>query len=131
MPKWGHPAMGGALTGTLAVLALGWLKQRGIAGGGYPTLALALTGSLPVQVMIGLCLLKLAATVCSYARGGAGGIFGPALFIGGTLGGTIEYVDVNAFHHSADSMGICSGSMGAVFAGIVRAPMTSVVIISS
>ena len=130
MPKWVHPAMGGALTGTLAVLALGWLKQRGIAGGGYPTLALALTGSLPVKVMIGLCLLKLAATVCSYASGGVGGIFAPALFIGGMLGGTIGYVDVNVFHHAADSIGAFAlVGMGAVFAGIVRAPMTSVVII--
>jgi len=130
VPKWVHPAMGGALTGTLAVLALWWLKQRGIAGGGYPTLALALTGSLPVKVMIGLCLLKLAATVCSYASGGAGGIFAPALFIGGMLGGTIGYVDVTLFHHSADSIGAFAlVGMGAVFAGIVRAPMTSVVII--
>jgi chloride channel protein, CIC family len=130
VPKWVHPAMGGALTGTLAVLALGWLKQRGIAGGGYPTLALALTGSLPVKVMIGLCLLKLVATVFSYSSGGAGGIFAPALFIGGMLGGTIGYVDVNLFHHSADSIGAFAlVGMGAVFAGIIRAPMTSVVII--
>src|ERR1700674_4851347 len=91
VPKWAHPAMGGALTGALAVLALWWFKQRGIAGGGYPTLALALTGTLPVKVMIGLCLLKLAATVCSYASGGVGGIFAPALFIGGRLGWTIAY----------------------------------------
>jgi CIC family chloride channel protein len=130
VPKWAHPAMGGALTGALAVLALWWLKQRGIAGGGYPTLALALTGSLPVKVMIGLCLLKLAATVCSYSSGGAGGIFAPALFIGGMLGGTIGYIDVNLFHHSADSIGAFAlVGMGAVFAGIIRAPMTSVVII--
>ena len=129
VPKWAHPAMGGALTGGVAVLALWWFKQRGIAGGGYPTLALALTGSLPVKVMIGLCLLKLAATVCSYASGGAGGLFAPALFIGGMLGGTIGYVDVSLFHHS-DSIGAFAlVGMGAVFAGIIRAPMTSVVII--
>jgi chloride channel protein, CIC family len=74
--------------------------------------------------------LKLAATVCSYASGGAGGIFAPALFIGGMLGGTIGYVDVNIFHHSADSIGAFAlVGMGAAFAGIIRAPMTSVVII--
>jgi chloride channel protein, CIC family len=130
VPKWVHPAIGGALAGTLAVLALWGLKQRGIAGGGYPTLALALTGSLPVKVMIGLCLLKLAATVFSYSSGGAGGIFAPALFIGGMLGGTIGYIDVTLFHHSTDSIGAFAlVGMGAVFAGIIRAPMTSVVII--
>ena len=130
VPKWVHPAIGGALTGALAVLAFWWLKQRGIAGGGYPTLALALTGSLPAKAMMGLCLLKLAATVCSYGSGGAGGIFAPALFIGGMLGGTVGCVDVALFHHSADSIGAFAlVGMGAVFAGIIRAPITSVVII--
>ena len=130
VPKWVHPAIGGALTGTLAVVGLLWLKQSGITGGGYQTLSLALTGSLPARVLMGLCLLKLAATVCSYSSGGAGGIFAPALFIGGTLGGAVGYLDVAIFHHPADSIGAFAlVGMGAVFAGIIRAPMTSVLII--
>jgi CIC family chloride channel protein len=130
LPKWVHPAIGGGLTGALAVLGLLWLKQDGITGGGYPTLALALTGSLPVKVLLGLCLLKFAATICSYSSGGCGGIFAPALFVGGMLGGTVGHLDVLAFHHSSDSIGAFAlVGMGAVFAGIIRAPMTSVLII--
>jgi CIC family chloride channel protein len=130
VPRWMHPAIGGALTGGLAVAALLWLKQNGITGGGYKTLAQALGGSLSVKVMIGLCLLKLAATVCSYSSGGAGGIFAPSLFIGGMLGGAVGYVDVAVLHHSSDSIGAFAlVGMGAVFAGIIRAPMTSVLII--
>jgi CIC family chloride channel protein len=107
-----------------------WLKHDGITGGGYGTLSLALTSSLPVKVLMGLCVLKLAATVCSYSSGGAGGIFAPALFIGGMLGGAVGYFDVAIFHHSADSIGAFAlVGMGAVFAGIIRAPMTSVLII--
>jgi chloride channel protein, CIC family len=129
-PKWTHPAIGGALTGSLAVIGILWLKQDGITGGGYSTLSLALSGSLPAKILMGLCLLKLAATVCSYSSGGAGGIFAPALFIGGMLGGSIGYVDVAVFHHSTDSIGAFAlVGMGAVFAGIIRAPMTSVLII--
>ena len=94
VPKWVHPAVGGALTGGLAVIAILWFKQNGITGGGYKTLSQALAGSLSVKVMIALCLLKLAATVCSYSSGGAGGIFAPSLFIGGMLGGAVGYVDV-------------------------------------
>ena len=90
-----HPAVGGALTGGLAVVAILWLKQNGITGGGYKTLSQALAGSLSVKVMVGLCLLKLAATVCSYSSGGAGGIFAPSLFIGGMLGGAVGFVDVD------------------------------------
>ncbi|MGO9127029.1 MAG: chloride channel protein [Terriglobales bacterium] len=129
-PKWAHPAIGGALTGTLAVLALWWLKQDGVTGGGYRTLSLALAESLPLKVLLGLCLLKLAATVCSYASGGVGGIFAPALFIGGMLGGAVGCLDVAVFHHSPDNIGAFAlVGMGAVFAGIIRAPMTSVLII--
>ena len=130
VPKWVHPAVGGALTGGLAVVAVLSLKQNGITGGGYKTLSLALAGSLSVRVMIALCLLKLAATVCSYSSGGVGGIFAPSLFIGGMLGGAVGYVDVTVLHHSSDSIGAFAlVGMGAVFAGIIRAPMTSVLII--
>jgi len=42
----------------------------------------------------------------------------------------VGYLDVIVFHHSADSIGAFAVvGMGAVFAGIVRAPMTSVLII--
>jgi CIC family chloride channel protein len=130
VPAWVHPAIGGALTGTLAVVGIVWLKQDGITGGGYGTLSLALSGSLPIKVLVGLCVLKLAATVCSYSSGGAGGIFAPALFIGGMLGGTVGSLDVAVFHHSGESIGgFALVGMGAVFAGIIRAPMTSVLII--
>jgi len=46
------------------------------------------------------------------------------------LGGAVGYLDVIVFHHPADSIGAFAVvGMGAVFAGIVRAPMTSVLII--
>ena len=130
VPKWVHPAIGGAATGALAVVGLWLLKTDGITGGGYRTLEESLTGSLTLKVMAGLCVLKLAATVCSYASGGVGGIFAPALFIGGMLGGSIGYLDVAVFHHSPEEIGAFAlVGMGAVFAGIIRAPMTSVLII--
>jgi len=76
------------------------------------------------------CVLKLASTVSSYSSGGSGGIFAPALFMGAMLGGAVGYLDVTVFNHSADSIGAFEVvGMGAVFAGIVRAPMTSVLII--
>lgn len=130
LPKWAHPTIGGVITGSLAVVGLLWLKQGGITGGGYRTLSLALTGSLSARVLLGLCLLKFVATICSYASGGAGGIFAPALFLGGMLGGAVGYVDVTIFHHTNDSIGAFAlVGMGAVFAGVIRAPMTSVLII--
>ena len=130
VPPWVRPAIGGAATGSLAVVAVLFFHLNGIAGNPYPTLTLALLGGLPVTAMAVLCVLKLAATVTSYSSGGSGGIFAPALFMGGMLGGAVGYLDVTVFHHSADSIGAFAVvGMGAVFAGIVRAPMTSILII--
>jgi CIC family chloride channel protein len=130
VPRWVQPAIGGAATGGLAVVALALFHLNGIAGDPYKTLTLALTGKMTVISMMVFCGLKLAATVCSYSSGGSGGIFAPSLFMGSMLGGAVGYLDVTVFHHSADSIGAFAVvGMGAVFAGIVRAPMTSVLII--
>ena len=130
VPRWVHPAIGGAATGGLAVAALALFHLNGIAGDPYKTLTLALTGKMTVTAMAVFCVLKLASTVSSYSSGGSGGIFAPALFMGAMLGGSVGYLDVIVFHHSADSIGAFAVvGMGAVFAGIVRAPMTSVLII--
>jgi len=130
VPRWVHPAIGGAATGGMAVAALALFHLNGIAGDPYKTLTLALTGKMTVTAMAVFCVLKLASTVSSYSSGGSGGIFAPALFMGAMLGGAVGYLDVTVFHHSADSIGAFAVvGMGAVFAGIVRAPMTSVLII--
>ncbi len=50
--------------------------------------------------------MKLAATVCSYSSGGAGGIFAPALFVGGMLGGLVGFADMNIY---SDIGGMRSG----------------------
>ena len=130
VPKWIHPAIGGLATGAMAAAALYWFHLNGIAGDPYRTLELALTGTLPLLFMVVLCVLKLAATVSSYSSGGSGGIFAPSLFMGSMLGGAVGYLDVTVFHHPADSVGAFAVvGMGAVFAGIVRAPMTSILIV--
>ncbi len=130
IPKWIHPAIGGLAVGALAALGLQLFHLNGIAGDPYKTLELALTGTMPVLFMAAFCVLKLLSTVLSYSSGGSGGIFAPALFMGAMLGGAVGYIDVTVFHHSADAVGAFAVvGMGAVFAGIVRAPMTSVLIV--
>ena len=129
IPPWLRPAFGGLVTGVLAALALQLLHSEGITGGGYATLSEALSGSIALRALLILCGLKLVATVFSYASGGAGGIFAPALFIGGMLGGSFGYIDKVLLHHSVDIGAFALVGMGAAFAGIIRAPITSVLII--
>jgi CIC family chloride channel protein len=130
VPRWTRPAIGGAVTGGLAVVALSTLGAHGVTGGGYATLGQALTGQLAPRVLIALCAMKIVATVFSYASGGAGGIFAPTLFIGGTLGGAVGLLDVLVLgHHDNGAGAFALVGMGAVFSGVIRAPITSVLII--
>lgn len=130
LPRWIQPAIGGMVVGVLIVIAWGWLHTYGINGGGYDTLAAALSGRIALRVMLALCALKIVATLFSYASGGAGGLFAPSLFIGGMLGGSVGVVDTAVLHHPASEIGAFAlVGMGATFAGIIRAPITSILII--
>lgn len=131
IPEWARPGIGGAMTGALAVFAWWTIHNRGVTGGGYDTLGIALAGRLGARIMLVLCALKIIATVFSYGSGGSGGLFAPALFIGGMLGGAFGSVDAFLFpSHANDPIGAFAlVGMGAVFSGVIRAPMTSVLII--
>jgi CIC family chloride channel protein len=77
-----------------------------------------------------LVCLKLVATATCYSSGNAGGIFGPALFIGAMLGGTVGEVAHIVMPSYASNVGAYAlVGMGAAFAGIIRVPLTSVIMI--
>ena len=121
---WFQPVAGGLLVGVM-----GWFVPQ-VLGVGYGFVGEALNGRMAFRLMALLMVLKLVAVTTSYAAGNAGGIFGPSLFIGAMLGGTVGTV---AHHwspaHTATPGAYALVGMGAVFAGVVRAPMTSVLMI--
>jgi CIC family chloride channel protein len=127
LPKktaWFQPAAGGLLVGLI-----GWFVPQ-VLGVGYGFVGDALNGKMAFNLMVLLVVLKLLAVTTSYASGNAGGIFGPALFIGAMLGGTVGTVAHHFFPAYTASPGAYAlVGMGAVFAGVVRAPMTSVLMI--
>jgi chloride channel protein, CIC family len=74
-----------------------------------------------LKLMLLLLALKLIGVTISYASGNAGGIFGPSLFIGAMLGGSLGTVAHNLFPAFVAAPGAYAlVGMGAV-AGIVRA----------
>jgi len=119
-----QPVIGGIVVGLM-----GWFVPQ-VLGVGYEHVGAALNGGMALRLMILLLVLKFFAVTTSYASGNAGGIFGPSLFLGAMLGGTIGGVAHNLFpNHTATAGAYALVGMGTVFAGIVRAPMTSVVMI--
>jgi len=122
--RWWHPVVGGLMVGLM-----GWFVPQ-VLGVGYSYVGFALDGTMAFKLMVLLVVLKLFAITTSYASGNAGGIFGPALFLGAMLGGAVGTVA----HHWLPTYTAAPGAyalvgMGALFAGIVRAPMTSVLMI--
>ncbi len=119
-----QPVIGGLVVGLM-----GWFVPQ-VMGVGYEHVGAVLNGGMALRLMVLLLVLKLFAVTASYASGNAGGIFGPSLFLGAMLGGTIGTVAHNLFpYHVATAGAYALVGMGTVFAGIVRAPMTSVVMI--
>src|ERR1700674_1803447 len=121
---WFQPVIGGLFVGFLGL----FVPQ--LLGVGYGYVGDVLNGRMALSLMLLLVVLKILAVTTSYASGNAGGIFGPALFIGAMLGGAVG----TAAHHMLPAYTAAPGAyalvgMGAVFAGIVRAPMTSVLMI--
>jgi CIC family chloride channel protein len=119
-----QPAIGGLIIGAIL------LYSPAIMGVGYEYVDQALNGGLLLRTMAILCVLKLGATIVSYASGNAGGIFAPSLYIGAMAGGAVGAI-VHRFAPiaTADPGAYALVGMGTLFAGIIRAPMTSVFMI--
>ncbi|HEX3373405.1 MAG TPA: chloride channel protein [Edaphobacter sp.] len=121
---WFQPLAGGLLVGLM-----GWFVPQ-VMGVGYEYVGDALNGRMVFHLMVLLLVLKLFAVTTSYASGNAGGIFGPALFLGAMVGGIVGMIAHHFFPVFTATPGAYAlVGMGALFAGIVRAPMTSVVMI--
>jgi CIC family chloride channel protein len=121
---WFQPVTGGVLVGLI-----GWFVPQNL-GVGYKYVGDALNGHMVWKVMTLLLVLKLVSVAVSYASGNAGGIFGPSLFLGAMLGGIVGTAGHALFpNHVGTSGAYALVGMGTAFAGIVRAPMTSVMMI--
>jgi CIC family chloride channel protein len=121
---WLQPAVGG-----LAVGVMGYFVPA-VLGVGYDRVDQALSGEMVLRVVLVLAALKIVATAMCYASGNAGGIFGPSLFIGAMIGAAVGHVAHGIAPHATAGPGAYAlVGMGTAFAGIVRTPLTSVLMI--
>ncbi|HWU04555.1 MAG TPA: chloride channel protein, partial [Novosphingobium sp.] len=109
-----------ALVCGLVVATTGWLSNGLSWGTGYDTTRHLLTGQA-APVLFGPA--KLVATLATALSGAPGGIFAPSLSVGAGLGQLIAL----GFPGSSAGAIVLLGMVG-YFTGVVRAPMTSVII---
>ena len=125
MPRWTQyfqPALAGLLIGIIAILG-----APQVMGAGYEYIDEAMHGQFTWQFLAILAGLKIIATLLSFVSGTPGGMFAPTLFIGAMLGAAVGGAEHALLPHLSPSPGTYAlVGMGVLFAGFLRAPMTSV-----
>ncbi len=127
LPPWTQyfqPAAAGLLIGLIGI------KFPQVMGAGYSYMDQAMHEQYTWQILAILGALKIVATGLSFTSGTPGGLFAPTLFMGAMIGGAVGMAERQIVPHLAIPVGAYAlVGMGTLFAGILRAPMTSVFMI--
>ncbi|WP_308639634.1 chloride channel protein [Paenibacillus silvisoli] len=97
-----------------------WIPQ--VLGVGYDTIGQLTAGQFFFKLALVFLLVKAAIWIIALGSGTSGGILAPLLIIGGTLGSWLATV----FHSPTPGVWAILG-MAALFAGVTRSPLTTVV----
>jgi CIC family chloride channel protein len=124
IPVWSKPVVGFGLVGLIGA------SFPHVLGNGYDTTNGVLREALPLELIIFLPILKVAATALTAGSGGAGGLFTPTLFVGSALG----YVYGAWCHETFPLLTSSAGAyalvgMGAMLAGTTQVPLTAIMLI--
>lgn len=113
----------GLIIGTIGL----WLPE--VVGVGYGTVGSVLTGGTSGASTLALLLaVKLVLTALCIAALGIGGTFAPSLYLGAMLGGIVG-IAAHALTPSALPAAYALVGMGGVLTAVIRAPITSVLLI--
>jgi CIC family chloride channel protein len=127
LPTWTRyvqPAVAGLLIGVIA------LRAPQVMSAGYEFIDAAMHDQYTWSFLALLAVLKIVATGLSFTSGTPGGLFAPTLFIGAMVGGAVAGLGRLVLGDLAGSTGAYALiGMGTLFAGILRAPITSVFMI--
>lgn len=127
LPRITHylqPAIAGLLIGLIGT------RFPQVMGAGYEFMDHAMHGQYTWEILGILAGLKILSTTISFVSGTPGGMFAPTLFIGAMLGAAVGGLEQAFFPHLSGSAGAYAlVGMGTLFAGFLRAPMTSVFMI--
>lgn len=130
LPLWFKPMIGGLTTWIIGIGIFMITGRLGVFGLGYQDLSDVLNNNFAWKAAGLLLAGKLIATVVSYASGGCGGIFAPSLFLGGMSGFFVaglfsQWINLQPSDHII----LAAVGMTACLGAVVRAPLTSLLIV--
>jgi chloride channel protein, CIC family len=124
VPEWLKPTIGGLMLGALLV----FFPQ--VYGVGYDSMVDVLDGHMAWKLMALLVVVKLLAVNITLGSGFSGGIFAPALFLGGMVGGTFGSLMHMAFPDSTGAVGaFAMVGMAAMVGAATGGPLTAILIL--
>jgi chloride channel protein, CIC family len=130
IPDYLKPVVGAGINWVLGIIVFLWIGRLGVFGLGYQDLESILGGRISGLQVLLLLVAKLAATTAVYAWGGAGGIFSPTLFFGAAAGLLFSTICTPILHLSqSDQLALTVAGMSACLGAVVRAPITSILIV--
>jgi chloride channel protein, CIC family len=125
MPRWAKPAVGGLVVG-----AIGLFVPQALSTG-FGVLQGAFHGEGTVLMFLVIAAAKMLTTSFTVATGGSGGVFGPAVVIGGSLGGAVGLL----FHQWSPTLVPDAGAfamvgMAGFFSAAAHVPISTVIMVS-
>ncbi|MEO8961848.1 MAG: chloride channel protein [Ginsengibacter sp.] len=116
------PAIGGLFVGII-----GYFSPKTL-GVGYENITDVLSGSLTINVVLGLCFMKFISWAVALGSGTSGGTLAPLLTIGGAAGILLGNAVLYFFPASGITLSLAAlVAMSAMFAGASRALLTSII----
>lgn len=127
LPDWSRAAVGGMLTGLIAVRfpqVLGTLETDAAA------LADVLRDPAAWAIPLWIAFLKITSTSLSLGSGGSGGVIGPSMMIGGMVGAAAGHAAHAAFPELAGpTAGFAVVGMAAFLAPVIGGPLTAILLL--
>ncbi|MBP7651938.1 chloride channel protein [Candidatus Dependentiae bacterium] len=105
-------------------------KPVGPATALYRQIEDVMANNITGRTLIYLLIFKFVAVILCHSAGIPGGILMPAIFIGSMIGGSVGYV-INLFYPAVtgDMGAYALVGMGAFFAGVMKSPITSILLV--
>ena len=130
------PALGGFFVGIIAFLAFQIIPHTeetdyGVLATGYGVVQKALFGELPLMFLVFIVVGKIFTTSFSIASGGSGGVFGPSVVIGGSIGGAFGIISNYIFPYIQISPAafVIIGIAG-FFSAAANTPISTILMVS-
>ena len=132
VPAWLRPTLGGVVTWAIGAAIFLRSGHLGIFSLGYADLNSSLYNELTWRLAALLLVGKLVTTVAGYGTGGCGGIFAPNLFLGAMCGAALSgwcKSGLGVSLSNNDHVLLTVVAMSACLGAVVRAPLTSILIV--